>query len=480
MDKNLQNIENLFRDGLEDNEEAPSPQVWNGIDKTLDKDNVVSIRKKYTSLKRVALVLLFLLLGLSIYELSNRHNKNNLAKQNKEERVNKKPVNDSNSKDVSANITDPKKINDSARRNNYQQNTANNNSAVDKSFSDNSDVLNSSANLKHNKFFSKAVYKINIQNAEPVKDFDEAVINNYDKETGIQLPLLRQLNNVTIERIIRDSVVSKKLLQPLANNKIIPDVEPLNTVASNKKIKKGKPSRLSAGLFFSPDIASYHLQTDKPGNQPDNATKIEKGERHEFSSTTGLLLDYKLNKRFTLQTGLMFSNINITVNPETIYAQPDNNGNIKYRLNISSGYGYLVPSFQNSPAIGDSIKITATIHKLRYLGIPIAVKYSIPKGKLTIEAMAGVTTNFLTMGKVETDIQQGPHNEIDILNKIEGLKPIYFSGFAGIGAAYKLTKKLSVTLMPTARFALTSINKDAVVKTFSNSLGLSVGLRKNF
>ena len=51
---------------------------------------------------------------------------------------------------------------------------------------------------------------------------------------------------------------------------------------------------------------------------------------------------------------------------------------------------------------------------------------------------------------------------------------------AGIGAAYKLTDKFSFTLMPTARFALTSINKDAVVKTFPNSLGLLVGLRKNF
>ena len=480
MDKNLQNIEDLFRDGLEDNEEMPSPQVWNSIDNTLDKTNVISIRKKYTSLKRVALLLLFLLLGLSIYELSNRHNKNSLAKQNKEERVNKENVKDSNRKEVSANISYPKKINDSARVNIYKQNTTNNNSAVDKSFLNNSDVSNSSINLKHNKSFSKAVYKINIQNTAPVKDFDEAVINNDDKETGIQLPLLRQLNNVTIERIIRDSVVAKKLLQPLANNKIIPAVEPMNTVALNKKIKKGKPSRLSAALFFSPDIASYHLQTDKPGNQPDNATKIEKGEHHEFSSTTGLLFDYRLSKHFALHTGLIFSNINITVNPKTIYAQPDNNGNIKYRLNISSGYGYLVPSFQNSPALGDSLYISAATHKLRYIGIPIAVKYTITKGKFSFEIIGGIVANHLTRGKLETEIQRGNNSEIDILNNIQGLKSNYFSGMAGIGTEYKLTKKLSVTLMPTARFALNPINKGGVVKTYPNSVGLAGGVRLQF
>ncbi|MEO6837793.1 MAG: outer membrane beta-barrel protein [Ginsengibacter sp.] len=67
MDKNLHDIEDLFRKGLEDNEEEPSQNAWEGIEKKLDKDNVVSIKKKYNFLKKVALLLLFLLAGLSIY-----------------------------------------------------------------------------------------------------------------------------------------------------------------------------------------------------------------------------------------------------------------------------------------------------------------------------------------------------------------------------------------------------------------------------
>ena len=81
------------------------------------------------------------------------------------------------------------------------------------------------------------------------------------------------------------------------------------------------------------------------------------------------------------------------------------------------------------------------------------------------------------MGKLETEIQKGVNNEIDILNNIEGLKKIYLSGLAGIGAEYKLTGKVSFVLMPTARFALNPINKNAVVKTFPNSVGLSAGIK---
>ena len=94
--------------------------------------------------------------------------------------------------------------------------------------------------------------------------------------------------------------------------------------------------------------------------------------------------------------------------------------------------------------------------------------------------MAGISTNFLVTGKLETEIQKGTNNEIDILNKIEGLKPVYFSGLVGIGSTYKLTDKLSFVLMPTARFALNSINKNAITKTYPKSVGLSASIRIKF
>ena len=70
MDKNLQNIEDLFKEAFENDEEQLPPGVWNNIEHVLDKDNLVSIKKKYNSLKKFAILLLFLLVGFSIYELS--------------------------------------------------------------------------------------------------------------------------------------------------------------------------------------------------------------------------------------------------------------------------------------------------------------------------------------------------------------------------------------------------------------------------
>ena len=60
MNKDLHNIDDLFRKALEENQELPSASVWENIDKTLDKKKVVSISKKYNKLKWVAAVLLYI------------------------------------------------------------------------------------------------------------------------------------------------------------------------------------------------------------------------------------------------------------------------------------------------------------------------------------------------------------------------------------------------------------------------------------
>ena len=91
MDEDLHNIEDLFYSALDDNEEKPSQNVWDGVEKRLDKDNIISINKKYTNLKRIA-VLLLLLLGISIYEMDKIHNRNNLAKHNTSDSKNQKKI----------------------------------------------------------------------------------------------------------------------------------------------------------------------------------------------------------------------------------------------------------------------------------------------------------------------------------------------------------------------------------------------------
>ena len=95
------------------------------------------------------------------------------------------------------------------------------------------------------------------------------------------------------------------------------------------------------------------------------------------------------------------------------------------------------------------------------------------KGRFSLTPGVGISANFLTKGKIETTIATTTGNESVTSNDIQGLKSMYFNGSASVGAQYKLNKTFELTFIPTVRFALSSINKDAPVKTNLNSIGLA-------
>lgn len=512
MDENLHNIEDLFRSALDDNEEIASAKVWEAVDKRLDKDNIVSIKRKYTNLKRLAIMLVFLFASFALYDvyrINTNHKNGGLAKNNdtinsgKQNRPDKAADKILDKKTDAIASTSPKRnttlVTDTA--NDVTDNSAtkdvnitdqqklqlSNTSILQKQ--NNSKVNNPETNIRENqtvvaakqrkKSDTKSATRVKIKNATPVED-EQLLVQDNDEQQDNEITGLRKSNNVSIENaklLPHDSIDTKQLSKLLAVTKIKITDTSNNSVAKRAPEKNTKPSRFSITPFFSPDIAWYRLQDDKVGNQQDNAREIEKEEKHEFSSTYGALVDYKLNKHWGLQSGLTLSNTNITVEPKTIYAQQDNTGSVKYRINTSSGYSYVLPSFSSNPVIGDSLYAFTSTHSLQYIGIPLAVTYNVSKGKFSFNAFAGAAANILTKAKLETTLEKGFNNEMEKVDNLQGLNKMYFSGLAGAGVNYKLTNKTSLVFAPTMRFALNSINKDATVKSYPMSFGFTMGLK---
>jgi hypothetical protein len=68
MNKDLHDIDELFRSGLDSYEATPSAGVKENIDAALDKQDAEKYKKRFIIWKRAALLLLLLLAGLAIYE----------------------------------------------------------------------------------------------------------------------------------------------------------------------------------------------------------------------------------------------------------------------------------------------------------------------------------------------------------------------------------------------------------------------------
>src|SRR5688572_4495895 len=68
MNKDLHDIDNLFRSSLESYEETPSLSVMEKLEASLDRTDAESYKKRFLLWKRAAIFLFFLLIGIVLYE----------------------------------------------------------------------------------------------------------------------------------------------------------------------------------------------------------------------------------------------------------------------------------------------------------------------------------------------------------------------------------------------------------------------------
>ena len=276
-----------------------------------------------------------------------------------------------------------------------------------------------------------------------------------------QVPGLPANNTMTLQHLMP---------VPIKHNMIVP--------VKQHNMKNDNSPLLSAIIFFSPDLVSTNVKNDHPLFREEDSHEIEKDEKIKSSSTIGVLIDYNTGKNWKLESGLTFSTRFTDIEPKTIYARPDNNGNINYRFNCSAGYSFVTLKSSSLPPVsGDSISALTSKNILQYIGVPLVVKYMFGKGRFSLTPGVGISANFLTKGKIETTIPTTTGNESITSNDIQGLKSTYFNGSASVGAQYKLNKTFELTFIPTVRFALSSINKDAPVKTYLNSIGFAAGIK---
>ena len=132
------------------------------------------------------------------------------------------------------------------------------------------------------------------------------------------------------------------------------------------------------------------------------------------------------------------------------------------------------------PSFGDSLTTAEAKHTLQYLAVPAIIKYTVGKNKLFFIPGAGIEANFLSSAKLITDIEDASNRETVFINKLNGAKSFYWSLVADAELRYNVNKKISFTLRPMFRYAISPITENNVVETFPYSFGLGLGLTYRF
>lgn len=548
MSENLHDIDKLFRDAIERHEDMPSEKLWDAVDAGLDKSNVVHIKRKYNNLKRIAAVLVLLLLSVVGYEIfKTKTGTEGIAGRNDNKDGTKTAGAETAAPAKGSAVTAIKQENFPGQNNTVTANSGQsatvanagvdsvsgaavtvadkekqpvpdlkNNSIADNntsgSVNDKLTVPSNSGYKKQNSNLpavnkkgddgynsrtavnksAKGKTKIKVKSPAPQQYGEEDNTEDDVNETGVktaavtnELSPIENSRVATLAERINKAMDTKELL---AAGRQSPDVV-------IKKLKSSRSFRFNVMPFFAPQFTSTALKEEKkapsqnsgPGGPPpprpggnNHKDQYKSEEQTQTSYTAGVLAEIPLGKKWSIQSGISYTQKNISIEPKKIYARPDKDGKVKYVFDCSSGYSYISTKTGTTPAVGDSISVTSSQNTLGYIGVPVAVNYKVSLGRFSIIPSFGTVFNFLTKQKIKTELVQGTVKEQRTIDKIEGLKSSYLNATAGVALEYDVNKRITLNIMPAGSFALTSINKDAGVKSYPNAFGVTGGVKIKF
>ena len=492
MNRDLHDIDELFRSGLNGYKETPSAGVKENLDAALDKQDAEKYKKRFIIWKRLAILLLMLVAGFVLYEsgiIKTGGSGGSVAKtsvpvKNDKAKDKTEPVNPINNTSVNLNTSvvvadEPAIQKENAESEQTQKEITNapggsvvaNKNSIDNKITG---PKNNRQGKKFNPFITDNNPFVSIHSSQLVEKINEAV--SYDADWQISKRGITPLDKRTSVSAITNRLI--KSIQPLSS--VFVSNSPLKATSvsdsKNKKVKSFRPFWM-ATAFASYDQAGYKLDSDVPNA----VSSIKFREAHEPSFSLGILFTRQIKQKWGLQSGLVYSNSAIGMKPQKTYAFVDPTGDVAYKYITSSGYAYFKPGFGPQPAVGDSLTTAEAKHTIEQISIPLAAKYTVlNRKKISITPGAGIEANFVTKANLEVDIEDTFNREIVVVRKLSGTKSFYWSFVADAEIKYKVNPKLSINLRPVFRTAISPTTKNNVVETFPHSVGIGAGVTIKF
>jgi len=527
MSESLHDMDDLFKKALKDHADTPSESVWENVDHNLDRKSFVSILKKYNKLKWVAALLLLCASAMAVYTWHVRMENRQLVAANN--RMNS--VNGQHSGASLPAVPDSFHTARASGKGHKDINTENQHGESPKdSLPLGLPPVASAQPAARQHPAAKGPYPSRDRSMAAIRKTsgqqnpdhqeiqpDQADRNRSGGQPGRlakqpantettpaepiagtqrqpQTPVQAGRGTPSTGRV--SSIPGSSFARPLADattpvtgmgylHPVTPE-EPggeilaagRQTGGSHASWQGGNPGRFSLKAFYEPDISFKSLSSNNPMYRDEDRDEIKNQEWVKYAFTTGLQLDYRLNSRWQIGTGISYSTVTTEIQPKTIYARPDNNGNVSYRMNCSAGYSYidLDANGGSSPRAGDSIQSLLSDNRLAYVNIPLNIAYTIGKKRWHIIPAAGLSLSFLTRGQIQTTVTTNTGAKNAGVVTVQGLKQHYLNATLSVTGQYDLTGNLGLSFGPASRFGLEPINRDVSVNTVLNSLGFAAGL----
>jgi hypothetical protein len=501
MNKDLHDIDDLFKNSIEGHTENVPPDVWENIDHQLDKKQAAFYKQKYFKTRAAAIILL--LVGCATIAAILHYN----AAQNRPltKPVTQYETNNLNGETadhpVKANTTKTIKQNSNTRNNTVNQssenlqsetsgeeNSAEKNSTIKNVIDVNKTVRNENIKIKNKSLNLLPENKNNTVEIIQQEHFNNTtkkatIIAKENKVTESNNELTTDLLSQTVHRtglLNQDLLVTPKNINAadlFSNFSSKNNIAPEYAVISKKARAPGETTGFSITPSYQQLFSLNKLEDDDHFRDPrNNSREVKHSEQNTISFSAGATIQKQITNHLSVETGVLYYSSQTNIQPKMVFANKDNNGDVRYQFHCSSGYSYFNPNSGASIAVGDSVRTNGSKSSRSYLSVPVLISYAIPVGRFSIIPSTGIVSNFLLKGNLQASIASTAGNE-KLSSAIDGLKKNYFSWIVQPSIAYQLNDRLSVVVDPNVKLSLTPINKGTVVRTFENNIGIGAGVR---
>lgn len=428
MDYN--NLDKLFQEQLKNLEATPNKRVWNNIESKLKKKK----RRLVPVWWFTSGIAAMLLLGILLFpfsddkEIFNKTDSDIIITESPKKEINEKTIYKSK---IDA-IIQQEKSEEKILISDKQTNTIPRNKQ--KVNPKNTDINKKSVSTKNE--VKKAFLADNVinQNIDSINK-KEVVIND---NTTFFADKKKKLT--TIDK--------KEVKNKVDLNKF---VEKKDSLFSPKSLK----NKWSIAPVFAVLNSNSFSNTSPIDKSLSNSTK------GQSSYSYGLQIGYKINKKWSVQSGIHLQEMNFSNNQVTAVASISKSSS-SVAFNSGDSFSFNEIATQSSDLATSSVVSRASLsgdlnQQYGYIEIPIEVKYNfLSSKKFNTEIVAGFSSLFLNKNKINLESQF-----LSKSGKANNLNTINFSGNLGFDFNYSLNKKWSLNLNPMLKAQLHTFSENS-------------------
>lgn len=437
MKEKEQNTDHIVRDILHNSEANPSADAWQKLHKDLDianKNHKIFVYRRILAVAAVTLILL--VVGIIYFLSGNKAYENEIAEKSLYR------------KETSGKI----KNNNHETENNVREAKENQKLKRKQTSSEKKNRLKKEKHLVFEP--SKNITIANGKKEEKQELKLQKVSSRFIKpEYQIDLKLTLLPNNQNRKPDINKTDILKYSDEWYADNSL-PD-------------ENAKESKWAVGGNFSPILlnSSNNTRSDYAVSNAAFVNSRPDAETPAIAYSGGLDVNYSISEKWSLQSGVYYLKQGYEVEDFVVLKNSFENTNSSSSNTNIGNISFNNPDklFDNEMVINETnygFDVLAIqfdsylLQSIEFLEIPFVLKYHLFDKKTRIYILGGFNAGFLIGNNVYLE------NNNSSIGKTDGINSLIYKSIIGFIVEYPLSKKISLSLSPTYKYQLNSINKN--------------------